>query len=113
MGEEENKLNDEQIDMIVKDMIKTKILTFGKGSGLYHKIQRVATKLGFLDIKPYDLGYILVLTNEDYLNVSDKIWELIIDGTLAPGYNQDNPWFPWLHLTKKGKKYREKLIEED
>ena len=29
-------------------------------------------------------------------------------GILAPGTNWNNPWFPNLHLTEKGKKFMEK-----
>jgi len=113
MGEERNRLNDEQIDLIIKNMIKTGEIKYGRGSALYDKIERVAVNLGFFDIRQMDLGYKHPLTYEDYLKVSDKIWELITNGTLAPGYNRNNPWFPWLHLTEKGKKIREKLIKED
>ncbi len=80
------------------------ILYSGFESNLYEKIQTVATNLGYINAKSREI----VLSNKDYLKVSDKIWEWVISGYLAPGLNKDNPWFPKIHLTEKGKK----LIED-
>ena len=75
---------------------------------LYHKIQRVATKLGYMSIKPGELERVSVLNNDDYLKVVGKIWENITSGIFIPENNKDNPWFCHLHLTEKGKKLLEK-----
>ena len=60
-----------------------------------------------MNIEPTNLGYALVLTNEDFLKVVDKIWEYITSGILAPGKDSEEPWFPALHLTEKGKEFLE------
>ena len=55
-----------------------------------------------------DLGRAIILKNDDYLKVVDKIWECITSGMLTPGINWENPWFLPLHLTEKDKKVLEK-----
>jgi len=109
ISEKYESFDDQKVENIVKELIKNKVIfTVGIDLALYQKIQRVATKLGYMDIKPMDLGYAIVLRNEDYLKVVDKIWEYIATGILAPGRNRETPWFPYLHLTEKGKKFLEK-----
>ncbi|MFX1531603.1 MAG: hypothetical protein ACFFBC_10865 [Promethearchaeota archaeon] len=101
--------DEEKVENIVNELINSGIIfSVGIELALYQKIQRVATKLGYMDIKPMDLGRIIALRNEDYLKVSDKIWQYIAVGILAPGSDRNNPWFPHLHLTEKGKKILEK-----
>lgn len=56
-----------------------------------------------------DVGLIIALSDEDFLKCTDRLWEYLGIGILAPGLNRDNPGFPWVHLTEYGKKL---LIEE-
>lgn len=108
ISEKYESFNGQKVENIVKELIKSGVIfTVGIDRALYQKIQRVATKLGYMDIKPMELGYGIVLKNEDYLKVVDKIWEYITSGILVPGSNRNNPWFPHLHLTEKGKKVLE------
>jgi len=109
MTEEKNKLDDVQIDLIVKELLKRGETTFGERSGLYSKIQRAAAFLGFLNIRPMDANNIIALSDEDFLRCTDRLWEYLGIGILAPGLNRNNPGFPWVHLTEYGKKL---LIEE-
>lgn len=109
ISKEYESFDEEKVENIVKELIKKGIIfTTGIELALYQKIQRVATKLGYMDIEPIYFGRALVLKNEDYLKVSDKIWEYITSGILAPGSNRETPWFPYLHLTEKGQKFLEK-----
>ena len=109
ISEKYESFDEEKVENIVRELIKSGIIfSVGIERALYQKIQRIATRLGYMDIKPMDLGQIIVLKNEDYLRVVDKIWEYITTGILAPGTNWNNPWFPNLHLTEKGKKSLEK-----
>ena len=101
--------NKQKVENIVKGLIKSgAIFSAGISRTLYQKIQREATKLGYMNIEPMNLGNALVLKNEDFLKVVDKIWEYITSGILAPGNDSENPWFPALHLTEKGKEFLEK-----
>ncbi len=109
ISEKYESFNDQKVENIVRELIKSGVIfTVGIDRALYQKIQRVATKLVYMDIKPMDLGRAYVLRNEDYLKVVDKIWEYITSGILAPGRNWEYPWFPDLHLTEKGKEFLEK-----
>ena len=45
--------------------------------------------------------------------VLEKIWEYILKGYLAPGRDRENVWIPHIHLTRKGKEFREKLLQEN
>ena len=108
ISEKYESFNEEKVEHIVKELIESGVIfTVGIERALYQYIQRVATKLGYMDIKPMDLGRIIILKDEDYLRVADKIWEYITSGILAPGSNRNNPWFPHLHLTEKGKEFLE------
>ena len=98
----------QKVENIVKGLIKSRVIfSVGISRALYQKIQREATKLGYMNIEPMNLGYSLVLKNEDFLKVVDKIWEYITSGILAPGKDWEDPWFPALHLTEKGKEFLE------
>ncbi|MBA7612911.1 hypothetical protein ES703_20152 [subsurface metagenome] len=109
ISEKYESFDEQKVENIVRELIKSGVIfTVGIDRALYQYIQRVATKLGYMDIKPMDLGRAYVLRNEDYLKVVDKIWEYITSGILAPGRNWENPRFPNLHLTVKGKKFMEK-----
>lgn len=50
-----------------------------------------------------------ILSNGDFLEVIDQIWNQFIKGHLAPGKDKNNPWFPHVHLTKKGKEFCERI----
>ncbi len=105
MGEE--KLDEHQIELIVRDLLKSGSATLGSSSALYTKIQRVAAYLEILDIHPSDAGNALALSNRDFLRCSDRLWELLNVGVLAPGLNRDNPGLPWVHVTEYGRKILE------
>lgn len=102
---EYESFDDQKVENIVKELIRTNVIfSVGLSRDLYNKIQIIATRLGYMNMS--DSMYMLnlkVLSDEDYLKISDKIWEYIISGILAPGRNYNNPWFPNLHLTEKGK----------
>lgn len=100
----EDIFDDEQIELIVKELLKGGITTFGRGSGLYDKIQRVAANLGFIRQPKYSE---IIISNNDYLKCTDKLWDYLIVGFLAPGLNSNNPGFPWVHITEYGKKVLE------
>jgi len=109
ISETYESFNGQKVENIVRELIKSGVIfSIGIERALYQRIQRVATKLGYMDIKLMDLGRVIILKDEDYLRVVDKIWEYITSGILAPGSNRHNPWFPHLHLTEKGKKFMEK-----
>lgn len=108
ISEKYESFDEEKSEYIVKELIRNGIIfTVGLGRALYQYIQRVATKLGYMDIEPMDLGRAHILKNDDYLNVVDKIWEYITSGILAPGRDWEYTWFPDLHLTEKGKEFME------
>jgi len=109
ISEKYERFDEQKVENIVKELIESGVIfVVGIERALYQKTQTVATKLGYMDIKPMDLGRVIILKDEDYLRVADKIWEYITSGILAPGSNRNNPWFPHLHLTEKGKKFMEK-----
>ncbi len=109
ISEKYESFDEEKIEKIVKELIRSRIIfTVGLEGALYQKIQRAANQLGYMDIDPMYLGRTLILKNDDYLKIVDKIWEYITSGRLAPGKDRDNPWFPNLHLTEKGKEFMEK-----
>ncbi len=108
ISEKYESFDEEKGENYEKELIKNRVIfTVGIDLALYQKIQRVSTKLGYMDIEPMNLGYAILLENDDYLKVVDKIWEYITAGILAPGSDWNNPWFPHLHLTEKGKKFME------
>ena len=109
ISEKYESFDEQKVENIVKKLIESGVIfAVGIERALYQKIQIVATKLGYMDIKPMDLGRVIILKDEDFLKVVDKIWEYITSGILAPGSNRETPWFPYLHLTEKGKKFLEK-----
>ena len=63
ISEKYESFNEEKVENIVKELIESGVIfTVGIDRALYQYIQRVATKLGYMDIKPMD-----------YLRVADKI----------------------------------------
>jgi len=103
-----------KIDIIIKELIKNGYVSIGKYSGLFETIEQIAIKLDYIKSSPSDrMESGIELINEDYLKVQDGIWKLVLEGKLAPGINKMNPWFPNLHFTEEGLKFREKLIQEE
>ncbi len=104
---EYESFDDQKVENIVKELIKRNMIFYvGITNELYKKIQSIATNMDYMNVKSREL----VLSNEDYLKVSDKIWEYITSGILAPSLDYNNPWFPKLHLTEKAKKLIEKQL---
>lgn len=48
--------------------------------------------------------YPVYLSVTDDLIVDEIIWELIVQGVIAPGMNSANRGLPWIHLTEYGRK---------
>jgi len=78
---EEDIFDDEQIELILKELLKGGGTTFGQGSGLYNKIQRASANLGFIRQPRYSE---IIISNNDYLKCTDKLWDYLIVGFLAP-----------------------------
>ncbi|MFX1502327.1 MAG: hypothetical protein ACFFDH_15310 [Promethearchaeota archaeon] len=110
MLRKDNIINDENAQKIANNLLKKGIKVFGDSRKLYIYIQRAAVDLGIIkNDNTIDLGLALILSEEDYLKVSDKIWEFLLKGYIAPGINQYNSWFPFTHITEKGKDYLSSL----
>ena len=100
-----SKLSENDSELITNYLLRKGIRSFSTNS-FYSNIQRAAVNLGIIeDSNSVRSGVALILSNEDYFKVADKIWNFILNGFLAPGYNYNNPWFPQVHLTEKGKEY--------
>lgn len=114
MTEEERKLTDEQVKEVVKQyMIKLKdAIIVKKGEQFYGWIHRIAKELGY--IEDFDFKRLDTLTRADILKCVEQIWDYVMEGILAPGSSkgitgsQNDFFFPYLHLTEKGKKEMEK-----
>ena len=107
-------LDEKQVDMIIKELIKAGAISIGKNSNLFYNIKQIAIKLGYIQSLQSDrMESGIDLEEEDFLKIQDKLWELILKGYLAPGKNEMNPWFPKLHFTEKGEKFQKELIEEN
>ncbi|MFX1567216.1 MAG: hypothetical protein ACFFCV_02480 [Promethearchaeota archaeon] len=105
-------LEKNQIDMIGKELIKEGYVSIGKDSGLFGIIEQIAIKLGYIESSRSNrMESGIDLEDKDYLKVQDEIWKLVLEGKLAPGTNKMNPWFPNLHFTEKGQKFRKELIQ--
>jgi len=106
ISEKYESFNEEKVENIVKELIRNeKIFTVGIHKALYQYIQRAATKLGYMNINRMELRTAVVLKNDDYLKIVDKIWEYITSGFLAPGRDRTYTWFPNLHLTERGREF--------
>ena len=106
---EKDILTEEQAEKITYFLIKNGIDYIDQHSNLYRKIQWIAAKLGIIDEDPMNISIYnpKILSNGDFLKVIDQIWSQFIKGHIAPGKNNSNPWFPHVHLTKKGKEFFE------
>ena len=103
-----------QIKMIVKEIIKTGYVSIGQYSGLFEMIEQLAVKLNYVKAIPSDrMESGIDLEENDYLQIQDEIWNLILEGILAPGINKMNPWFPNVHFTEKGIKFRDNILHEE
>ncbi len=110
MTEEERKLTDEQVkDVVNKFIFKLKDnLIIKKGEQFYVWIHRIAKESGY--IEDYDFRSLDALTRKDILKCVEQIWKYVIEGILAPGSskeitrNANDIFFPYMHLTEKGKK---------
>jgi len=94
--------DDEQVEQIVREMLKSGNITFGSSTGDYNRIQETAAKLEFIKQPSFNE---IVLSDEDFRKCKDKLWDYLIIGVLAPGLNPSNPNFPWVHVTEYGKKF--------
>jgi len=109
-----NILSIELGEMIAKVLIQEGISDIGKNSGLYGRIQKIASDLGIIEYKSgIEHGTTYILSDRDYLRVMDKVWHFVLKGYLAPGRNILNPWFPNVHLTEEGIKFRDKLLRKE
>ena len=109
MYSDEDKLNDERINELVKQLIKrTKgNIHIDKHGDFYDWLQRIASDLKYIEKPQYTQS---ILSNNDTIRCVEKIWEYVLKGILAPGSSSSgyNIFFPYLHLTEKGKKEIEK-----
>lgn len=109
MYNDEDKLEDEQVIEVVKQLIKrTKgNIKVDRHGSFYDNIQTVASDLGYIE-KPQSTQSIL--SYNDTIKCVEKIWECVMGGVLAPGSPSGgyNLFFPYLHITEKGKKEIEK-----
>ncbi len=107
-------LDKNQINLIVKELIKNNYVSIGKYSDLFGMIEQMAIKLNYIESSNSDrMESGIDLEDDDFLKVQDEIWKLVLEGKVAPGKNKMNHWFPNLHFTEKGKKFREELIQDE
>ncbi len=105
-----NKIGEEEAKKIAFYLLKKGIRVYGDANSLYAITQRAAAELGIIEENNgIDMGLTLILTKDDYLKVSDVIWNYFLKGYLAPGMDHYNGWFPHTHLTEKGKEYIKSL----
>ena len=110
MPKNERKLTDEQVkDIVNKFIVKLKDrIIVKKGEQFYGWIHRIAKESGY--IEDYDFRTLDTLTRADILKCVEQIWGYVMEGILAPGSSKeivgsmDDIFFPYLHLTEKGKK---------
>lgn len=102
-----------QVEKIVNNLIKSgKLLKSRFTKQLYSDITEAAAKLGYIKVPQESLKNLILLRNKDFLKVVDNIWDKITKGYLAPGRDHDNPFFPWVHLTEKGRQFFEESWEK-
>lgn len=110
MTEEERKLTDEQVKSVInKFIIELKdCIIVKKGVHFYGWIHRIAKESGY--IEDFDFQSLKTLTRSDILKCVEQIWSYVMEGILAPGSSREiartenDIYFPYLHLTQKGKK---------
>lgn len=104
MYSDEDKLDEQQIEQLVRQIIKrTKgNINVDRYGGFYNDLQTIASDLGYIDKPKYTQS---ILSYKDTLNCVERVWKYVIEGVLAPGsalvgYNF---FFPYLQLTERGK----------
>ena len=110
MPEEKSILTDEQVkDVVNKFIIRLNdSIIIKRGEQFYGWIHRIAKELGYTN--EYDFRKLDRLTRADILKCVEQIWRYALEGMLAPGSSKDiegsvnDIFFPYLHLTEKGKK---------
>ncbi len=111
MYSDEDKLNNEQVKEVVKQLIiRTKgYINVDKNDNFYSNIQRTASELGYIEEPEYTQR---ILSYNDTSKCIEKIWEYVLSGVLAPGSPSSgyNIFFPYLHLTNYGKKVMEENV---
>jgi hypothetical protein len=113
MPENERKLTNEQVkDVVNKFIVKLKdYIIVKKGEHFYGWIHRIAKESGF--IEDYNFQRLNTLTRADILKCVEQIWNYVMEGILAPGASKEitgsanDIFFPYLHITEKGKKIAE------
>lgn len=105
MFSDEDKLDNIQVDNLVKQYIKrTKgNINIDKNSSFYKNLQVVASELGYIEKPKYTQS---ILSYNDMIKCVEQIWNYVMEGVLAPGSPSGgyNYFFPYMHLTDKGKK---------
>ncbi|KKN47372.1 hypothetical protein LCGC14_0663650 [marine sediment metagenome] len=109
MFSDEDKLNDEQISKLVKQLMKRTNgnINVDKHGDFYDNLQTIASELKYIEKPQYSQS---ILSYNDTTRSIEKIWEYVMKGVLAPGSLSSgyNIFFPYLHLTEKGRKEMEK-----
>ena len=112
------ELNEEQIDRVITEFLKQPIMVIGRNVEVkdplsntidfYNIIRGISANLGFAGSKEaIKIGIYPELGDKTIRIIIEKIWEFLNEGILSPGIDKNNPWFPFLHLTKKGNEYIE------
>lgn len=108
MSEKSRNLTYKEVMKVAKQSIilfedKNEIINISEGSNFH----------GYLSRKAWELGYIAKndeLTHSDINKCVEQIWRYVEEGILAPGSIKEGKdrfnylFFPFLHLTEKGKK---------
>lgn len=110
MTAEERTLTDEQVKEVVKKFIirLQECIIVKKGGQFYGWIHRIAKESGY--IEEFDSKKLDTLKRADILKCVEQMWNYAVDGILAPGSlkditgSMDDIFFPYFHLTEKGKK---------
>lgn len=80
-----------------KSEVRREVLELlAKHGGELHNAAALRMALGNKDI-----GF----RSHDNLHLTEVVWELLMQGVLAPGFNSSNEWLPWIHLTDRGEAY--------
>jgi len=105
MFSDEDKLNNQEISEVIKRLIKrTKgNINIDKHSRFYENLQEIASELGYIEKPKHNQ---LILSYNDTIKCVEEVWRYVIEGILAPGSSSSgfNFFFPYLHLTERGKK---------
>lgn len=115
---EKFELNEEQIEQVLTEFLKQPIMVIGRNVEIrdpisnsidfYNIIRVISAHLGFAGSKEaVKIGIYPELNDKTVIKITEKIWDLLNKGILSPGKDKNNLWFPFLHLTEKGKDYIE------